>query len=217
MHSDELDMLLISGIQHFVFCRRQWALIHIEQQWEENYLTFTGKHMHERVHHGLQTESRGDILISRDLPVRSNELRIYGRCDVVEFIRSNDGIPLPGKRGLYQVLPVEYKRGNQKVGDEDILQLAAQAVCLEEMLACSVKTACIYYGKERHRLEVNIDDDLRGKLRQICSEMHSYMTRKHVPMARVKSSCKACSLNTICMPTIDPSAASKYMEKAYSD
>lgn len=208
---------MISGIQHFVFCRRQWALIHIEQQWEENYLTFTGKHMHERVHQGLQTESRGNVLVTRDLPVRSNELRIYGRCDVVEFIRSDDGIPLPRRKGLYRIQPVEYKRGNRKVGDEDILQLAAQAVCLEEMLACSIETACVYYGKERHRLEVRIDNELREKLQLICSEMHNYLARKYIPKAKKRRSCKACSLNSVCMPEVDSSAASKYMERAYMD
>ena len=94
------DLLSISGIQHFVFCRRQWALIHIEQQWSENVLTVSGELMHQNAHDGTSTEKRGDVLISRGMPVKSRELGLTGVCDVVEFHKSSDGALLHGGRGL---------------------------------------------------------------------------------------------------------------------
>ena len=87
MEYREEDYLSLSGIQHFIFCRRQWALIHIEQQWEENLRTVEGRLMHKTAHDSLKTETRGDIIITRGLPVFSKELGVYGVCDVVEFHR----------------------------------------------------------------------------------------------------------------------------------
>ena len=94
------DLLNISGIQHFVFCRRKWALIHIEQQWAENVLTVSGELMHQNAHDGTSTEKRGDVLISRGMPVKSRKLGLTGVCDVVEFHKSSDGALLHGGRGL---------------------------------------------------------------------------------------------------------------------
>lgn len=102
----EEDWLALSGIQHFSFCKRQWALIHIEQLWSENYLTTAGHLEHERAHDYAASESRGDTLIMRDLRVYSRALGITGACDVVEFHKSNDGVPLHGRDGLW--LPYDY-------------------------------------------------------------------------------------------------------------
>ena len=110
----EDDFLQLSGLQHFVFCRRQWALIHIENQWEENYRTVDGALMHERAHDREHEESQRDLLIKRGVSVYSAELGISGQCDVLEYRRGNDGIPLPGREGLWQPYPVEYKRGKPK-------------------------------------------------------------------------------------------------------
>lgn len=107
----EEDWLALSGLQHFAFCRRQWALIHIEQQWQENYLTTAGHLEHERAHDYEQSESRGDTLIMRDLRVFSRHLGITGACDVVEFHQSDDGVPLRGRNGLWSAYPIEYKHG----------------------------------------------------------------------------------------------------------
>ena len=93
-------LLNISGIQHFVFCSRQWAQMHIEQQWAENVLTVSGELMHQNAHDGTSTEKRGDVLISRGMPVKSRELCLTGVCDVVEFHKSSDGALLHGGRGL---------------------------------------------------------------------------------------------------------------------
>ena len=102
----EDEYLMLSGIQHFVFCRRQWALIHIEQQWEENYRTVDGSIMHQRAHDDTIHEKRGDLIIARGLAVSSPYLGISGECDVVEFRRSKNGIILPGQEGEFSVTPV---------------------------------------------------------------------------------------------------------------
>ena len=138
IYQDE-DFLQLSGLQHFKFCRRQWALIHVEKQWAENYRTTDGAIMHENAHDGSFTESRGDLVITRDMRVFSRTLGVSGACDVLEFRHGETGIPLKGREGLWQPYPVEYKRGKPKEGTEDTLQLCGQAMCLEEMLCCGAR------------------------------------------------------------------------------
>lgn len=140
---EEEEFLNLSGIQHFVFCRRQWALIHIEQQWKENVRTVEGQLLHERVHDGFSVSSRKGWIISRGMPVFSRALGVNGVCDVVEFRPSAQGISLAGHVGQYSPSPVEYKRGKPKEDEADVMQLAAQALCLEEMLLCEVHEAAI--------------------------------------------------------------------------
>lgn len=137
MYKEE-DFLQLSGIQHFAFCRRQWALAYIELQWQENVRTVEGKIFHENAHDVSMKEKRGDLLIVRAMPIHSWEMGVSGECDVVEFHKVKDGIQLAGKEGLYKAVPVEYKRGRPKTDDSDILQVAAQAMCLEEMLCCDI-------------------------------------------------------------------------------
>lgn len=198
----EDEYLSLSGIQHFMFCRRQWALIHIEQQWEENLRTVEGRLLHERAHDSMKTETRGDVIITRGLPVFSKELGVYGVCDVVEFHRSDDGVCLFGREGRYLPCPIEYKKGRPKEADMDRLQLAAQAICLEEMLCCSVKSAYLYYGETRHRVEVPITQEVRDKVGSVFAEMHHYYNRRHTPKVKPTKQCKACSLKDICLPVL---------------
>ena len=160
MYKEE-DYLQLSGIQHFAFCRRQWALAYIELQWDENVRTVEGKLLHEKAHDPTNAEKRGDLIISRGMPVYSRELGISGECDVVEFHRSQDGITLFGRDGLYEVIPIEYKRGKPKENDVDILQLMAQALCLEEMLCCQISFGYLYYGETRHRKIVEFTEEIR--------------------------------------------------------
>ena len=134
MDFNDEDFLQLSGLQHFKFCRRQWALIHIENQWAENYRTTDGAILHENAHNGAFSESRGYLLVSRDMRIFSRSLGVSGACDVLEFHRGETGIPLKSREGLSQPYPVEYKRGKPKKGTEDALQLCGQAMCLEEML-----------------------------------------------------------------------------------
>ena len=151
MEIKEEDYLMLSGIQHFVFCQRQWALIHIEQQWAENEHTTAGELLHKNAHDPYFNEKRKDIIISRAMPVVSRSMGVSGECDIVEFRKVPDGISLHGHRGLYQVYPVEYKKGSPKAGNADILQLTAQALCLEEMFSAEVKEGAIFYGETRRR------------------------------------------------------------------
>ncbi|HZJ75558.1 MAG TPA: Dna2/Cas4 domain-containing protein, partial [Clostridia bacterium] len=106
MSYDENDYLMISGIQHYVFCPRQWALIHIEEQWSENYLTTAGKILHTKAHDGDLIEKRGDLIIFRSLKVRSAVLGISGECDIVEFHKSEDGVSIQGYDGTWAPFPV---------------------------------------------------------------------------------------------------------------
>ena len=145
MYGEE-EFLALSGIQHFAFCRRQWALIHLEQAWVDNVLTAEGDLMHCRAHDEGLREHRGNVIVVRGLAVHSRALGLSGKCDVVEFHRDGEGHPLAGEDGLWRGVPVEYKRGRSKTGDADRLQLAAQALCLEEMLGCDVPAGFLFYG-----------------------------------------------------------------------
>jgi CRISPR-associated exonuclease Cas4 len=205
----EEDFLLLSGIQHYIFCKRQWALIHIEQQWSENFLTVQGELMHEKAHDGYSGEKRNNIIISRGMPIHSYSLGIRGVCDVVEFLKTKEGISLFGKDGLYTVFPVEYKRGSPKEDESDILQLVTQAMCLEEMLCCSINAGYLYYGKIRRRVKVTIDNVLRDKVKATFEEMHQLFNRGYTPKVKPSKACKACSLRDICIPKLYSSKSAK--------
>lgn len=199
-NSDE-NYLMLSGIQHFEFCKRQWALIHIEQQWEENVRTIQGQHIHEKTDKPFLREKRGNKLIVRAMPIRSNDLMITGVCDVVEFIEDNqNGIHLQDIDGKYKAYPVEYKRGKPKKHDSDVLQLVAQAMCIEEMLLCTVDVGYLYYHEIKHRVEIKITEDLKIAVRKVVREMHEYFKRRHTPKVKTGSFCKNCSLQKICLP-----------------
>lgn len=135
----EEQYLLLSGIQHFVFCRRQWALIHIEQQWAENYQTTAGELMHKKAHDEGSFEKRGDILTVRGLRISSRGLGMSGQCDVVEFHRKENGAELFGYEGKWNPVPIEYKHGTVKEEGSDEAQLCAQAICLEEMFQTDIR------------------------------------------------------------------------------
>jgi CRISPR-associated protein Cas4 len=202
MEYDEDDFLPLSGIQHFAFCRRQWALIHIDQQWNENLRTAEGRLLHENAHDSYFTEKRGDVIISRGVPVFSRRLGTSGECDIVEFRRTREGITLAGRQGLYSVYPVEYKHGRPKDTDVDILQLVAQALCLKEMLECEIVSGGIFYAETKRRTQVDITQELTVKVAACFEEMHSYFSRGHLPKAKPTKSCNACSLKEICLPQI---------------
>jgi len=193
---------MLSGIQHFAFCRRQWALIHIEQLWDENLHTVEGNLLHENCHDPYFSESRKDVLISRSMPIFSRSLGVSGECDIVEFRKSTDGISLHRKDGLYTVYPVEYKHGEPKDSDIDILQLAAQAVCLEEMLGCEISNGAIFYGKTKRRQKVDLTSELKEQVMCLFAEMHSCFQRGYIPKVKPTKSCNACSLKNLCLPKL---------------
>ncbi|KUO72932.1 MAG: CRISPR-associated protein Cas4 [Desulfosporosinus sp. BRH_c37] len=214
MEYQEEDFLLLSGIQHFVFCKRQWALIHIEQQWQENLRTIEGEILHEKTHDNSIKEKRGDLIVSRGMGIFSRSLGITGTCDVVELHKASDGVNIFGREGTYKPVPVEYKRGKPKNDNSDVLQLCAQAMCLEEMLLCAIPEAFLFYGETKRRLKIILDDEIRGQVRSICKEMHELYDRRYTPKVKISKSCKACSLSELCMPRLckNPSAID-YMKK----
>lgn len=197
---DSDDYLMLSGIQHFAFCKRQWALIHLEQLWKENQFTFHGRQMHKNVDNPCFTESKGDVLISRAVPLVSHDLKITGIADVVEFHRSESGISIPGKQGFWSVFPVEYKAGKKKAGKWDDVQLCAQALCLEEMCRCSIDWGSIYYGKTRRRVDVIFDEELRSLVRNLVAQMYELYDSGSTPRAVYEKQCESCSLIDFCLP-----------------
>ncbi len=209
MEFNEEDFLMLSGIQHFAFCRRQWALIHIEQEWSENLRTAEGQILHENAHDPYFSESRKEVRIVRAMPVFSRTLGLSGECDIVEFVRADKGITLKNAEGLYSVMPVEYKRGTPKEDECDVLQVAAQAICLEEMLLCEVNRGCIYYAQTRRRLYFEITPELKERVRAMATEMHVIFRKGRLPEVRRTKSCNACSLKDICLPSLSAARSAK--------
>lgn len=185
----ESDLLAISGLQHFIFCERQWALIHLEQQWEENRLTAEGTALHERVDEP-DHEVRGDVRIVRALPLRSLVHGMTGRADVVEF-HSHGAI-----------IPVEYKRGKPKADRCDEVQLCAQALCLEEMTGTPIPQGYLFYGQPRRRTEVLLSDELRRLTLQTLEKMHIVFSEGKTPLTRYEKKCDNCSLIECCSPKV---------------
>ena len=208
--NDPDDYLLMSGIQHFCFCRRQWALIHLEQQWSENRRTAEGRLEHSRCHDASQTERRGRLLIVRGMKVVSHRLRLSGDCDVVEFRADPEGVLLQNTDGRWKPMPVEYKHGHSKEADADRLQLCAQAMALEEMLVCEIPEAALFYEETRRRELVPLTDELRQKTQAMADEMQQYFARGYIPKVRPGTFCNACSLKELCLPVLcrraDPKA-----------
>ena len=198
----EEDLLQLSGLQHFAFCRRQWALIHIEQQWKENLRTVEGDLFHRRAHDEQARERRGDVLILRGLSVASSALGLSGKCDVVEFHADPGGVSLRGEEGLWTPFPIEYKRGAPKSHQADELQLCAQAMCLEEMLCCAVPEGAIFYGETRRRTTIAFTPALRQQVCAMVEEMHQLRRRGHTPKVRPSKGCSACSLKELCLPAL---------------
>lgn len=215
MGYDESDFLMLSGLQHFTFCRRRWALIHIEQQWAENFRTVDGAIMHKNAHNQDGDERRGDLLIRRAMRVFSRTLGVSGECDVVELHRcEKEGITLFGEEGLWRVFPIEYKRGAPHQQSGDALQLCAQAICLEEMLCCNIPEGAIFYGELRRRTRVEFTDELRQQVKNSLEEMHRLYRRGHTPKVKPTKSCNACSLKELCLPQIMKSrSAQNYLHK----
>lgn len=196
-HDDEYIML--SALQHYLFCPRQCALIHLEQTWDENRLTVLGNILHEHVHEGGR-EKRGDVITVRGLRLSSARLGLSGQADVVEFHRSATGCALPNDAGLWQPFPVEYKRGKPKKDHCDAVQLCAQALCLEEMLACSIPAGALFYGKERRRSDIAFDQALRDETERCVAAVHDLLTRGVTPPPVADKRCGNCSLNERCLP-----------------
>ena len=208
------ELLPLSGIQHFCFCRRQWALIHVEQQWQENVLTVEGKLLHKRTDDPFFSEVHEGVITARAMPVASYRLGFTGVCDVVEFYPSSEGARLRGREGIYLPAPVEYKRGKEKRDRSDEAQLCAQAICLEEMLSVDITVGYLYYGEIRHRIKIELTNELRDFVHAMAQEMHGYFQRGYTPRVKPSKACRSCSLEDVCLPGLQENTitAKKYIQ-----
>jgi CRISPR-associated exonuclease Cas4 len=200
---DEDEYLQLSGIQHFSYCRRRFALIYIEQQWVENYLTADGRFMHDRAHNDKITEKRGDTITMRAVKLSSHSLGLSGECDIIEFHASDKGVPLVKRKGLWLPYPVEYKRGSGISEEADSMQLCAQAICLEEMLGCEMESGAFFYGATRRRTVVNFTDEIRKSVKTAADEMHELFVRSYTPQVKLGKKCGRCSLKELCLPDLN--------------
>jgi CRISPR-associated exonuclease Cas4 len=209
------ELLSLSGIQHFCFCKRQWALIHVEQQWQDNLRTQEGHFVHERVDDPFLNESRGDVFISRAFPLVSYSLGLTGIADVIEYTRSDAGIPIPNHDGRWTMKPVEYKRGKPKIDERDEVQLCAQVMCLEEMFGMRIDEADFYYNEIRRRQSIPITAGLRNLVRSLADEMHTVFRKSITPEAESGKNCSQCSLIDVCVPKLTKKRASvdNYLRK----
>lgn len=196
------DYLLLSGIQHFLFCKRQWALIHIENVWKENTYTIEGQILHEKADKPFLKEKRKNKIISRAMPISSKTLGLSGILDVIEFNKSDDGIKLKGRDSLRKPTIIEYKRGKKKKYSYDECQLMAEAICIEEIFKTKLDYSYIYYGETDNRIKVEFDKDLRSLTIDTAEKMHQYYENKIVPKAELYRKCRLCSLNEECNPRL---------------
>lgn len=221
----EEELVPISALQHWLYCPRQCALIHVEQAWAENKFTAEGRVMHENAHEGAD-ETKAGVRITRGMPVVSQVLGLTGQCDVVEFHPAGGDLKfeisdLRGRasesagdapegnfksqisnfKSARSAVPVEYKRGKPKAHRADEVQLCAQGMCLEEMLGIPVTSGCLYYGEKRRRTDVVFDDDLRELVRKTSEEIRQCFASGITPNAEYDAGrCDACSLIDLCQP-----------------
>jgi CRISPR-associated exonuclease Cas4 len=234
----EDQFIQLSALQHYVFCPRQCALIHVEDVWNENVFTVRGNILHEKVDTDTY-ETRGALKTVRGLKIHSFRLGIAGRCDVVEFRKPP--VISPGLQAgehkanitgmgfqphipanvvsvqeAMEVVPVEFKAGQPKQNISDEVQLCAQALCLEEMLSVPVRRGAFFYGKIRRRVQVEINDTLRKQTEEIIAAVHDIVDRKHVPVAQYMAKCRSCSLEDVCQPkAMNQRKLNSYMKTLY--
>ncbi|MFH1824160.1 MAG: CRISPR-associated protein Cas4 [Candidatus Firestonebacteria bacterium] len=204
---DDEDLLALSGIQHYSYCKRQCAFIHIESIWFENVFTAEGRIMHENVHKG-KSKHDSDVKIETDVPIRSYDLGLIGKADVIEYSKNDKGVDL--------VTPIEYKRGKTKTDNCDRIQLCAQAICLEEMMNCKIEKGYIFYGRTRRREEVFFSDELRKETTRLAVELHEFIKKGFTSKAEYEENkCDRCSFLNYCMPKKLQKAVSadKYFQK----
>ena len=197
----EDDFIPLSALQHYLYCPRQCALIHLDRVWQENVFTAEGRILHERAHGG-ETESRGDVKTVASLMLSSRKHGITGVADIVEFHRTEQG---------WQPYPVEYKRGRPKSSDADRVQLCAQAFCLEDMIGVGVNEGALYYGQTHRRQTVKFDEALRLITEQTIAAVHALFARTQLPKPVAGKRCKACSLIDECLPQSGKDESSHYL------
>lgn len=211
----------LSALAHLLYCERRVVLVHRDKAWAESIATVDGRHLHQTADNVFACESRGDIRIARALPLRSKALGLYGVADVVEFHRATSedsgAVTVPGLKGLWRPFPVEYKNGRLRREQGYIAQLCAQALCLEEMLGCSIPEGALFFGKTRRRLSINFDATLREKTYKNAVQLHELLAMEDLPKPVLSKKCTACSLEHICMPRIGKANAIRYCNDIMDD
>ena len=212
MYADD-EMIMLSALQHAVFCMRQCALIHLEGIWTENRLTATGRILHERVDNGMH-ETRRDVRLATALRLVSHRLGVIGIADMVEFHRVGEGgAPLPDLSGRWMPFPVEYKHGKPNGRNADEVQLCAQAMCLEEMLNVEVPSGALFYGTTRRRMEVRFDAGLRALTESTAEKVHQLFSSGTIPPAEYGKWCESCSLLDSCNPKSQGKSARAWLAR----
>jgi CRISPR-associated exonuclease Cas4 len=206
----EDNFIMISALQHYVFCPRQCALIHVEDVWNDNVYTVRGNILHEKVDTDTY-ETRGALKTVRGLRIQSFRLGITGRADVVEFRKPKD------TSRQYEIVPVEFKAGKEKHNISDKVQLCAQVLCLEEMLDTTINQGAFFYGRIRRRVLVDIDDELRNQTEEIITKVHEMVSKQHVPTAKYMDKCRRCSFLDVCQPkAMNERKLQNYIKGLYS-
>lgn len=200
---DPDDYLMLSGIQHYVFCPHQWAMIYIEQKWDDNRLTSEGQIMHNNVDNPAYRQKNGDLITLRRVSIASRNLGLYGFCDAVELMpsaTSEKSVIHPSYPGYWRMHPIEYKHGRPKPDLRDKVQVVAQALCLEEMYDTIIPEGSIYYGDNKSRITFEIDKEIRAYTIERAIEIHRFFDTGNVPPPIYKRHCHNCSLFNECMP-----------------
>ncbi len=207
----DADLVSLSALQHYLFCPRQCALIHVEQAWAENRFTAEGHVLHEATAE-LGTEKRRGVRVVTAMPLVSQRLGVTGIGDLVELHRAPDG--------SWRPFPVEYKRGKPKVHRADEVQLCAQAMALEEMFGCTLSEGALFYGETRRRVTVALDADLRTLTTDVASACRQMIAHGRTPAAEyAKRKCGSCSLLDLCQPLrmSRPMLASEWLARALQE
>ena len=206
MEGDQ-HLIPLSALQHYAYCPRQCALIHLEQAWSENWFTAQGQLLHQRVDNG-EPETRRGIRFERGVLVNAPELGLTGKLDLLELEKAT---------GRYT--PVEYKRGKPKIEDWDRIQLCAQGLCLEEMLNTPIEAGALWYWQTRHREEVALDKLLRQKTMDVIEAVRKLFDSKLTPAEAAKKQwCRACSLIDLCQPELlRKDQSSQYIDALFRD
>ena len=198
---DDIERLPLSALKQFRYCKRRFALMYIECEWSENYKIVEGDLLHQQVNDPHFNEKRGNVYISRSVPIFSNLLNLYGVADIVEFIKNDDGIKLPMKKGLWKINPIEYKNGKPEKSNADNYQLCAQAMCLEEMFQTEIKSGDIFYGKIRRRITIELTDVFKNQIKNEVKNMTAQLLSQKIPEKADDQNCSLCSLIDYCIPS----------------
>jgi len=202
----EDDFIMISALQHYIFCPRQCALIHIDDVWQDNFFTVRGEILHEKVDADTY-ETRGNVKIVRGLRIHSFKYGLVGRCDVVEFKQTSK---------VNEILPVEFKAGQPKEDISDKVQLCAQVLCLEEMMNIQINKAYFFYGKIKRRYKIDIDLRLRTQTENVINNVRILVSNKKIPIMEFSAKCRNCSLINICQPkAMNKRKLDKYIKMLY--